>query len=578
MELKVTQEPLENCQVQVTVEVEQKRVDQELKKAARKIANQYQFPGFRKGKAPYSRVVQMAGKEALYAEFVDNLGQEVYKQVMEDEEIEPYATVTLTDVQYDPLRYVLAVPTEPEIDLGDYRSLRVAEDVLAVTDEQVEERLIKYQEEYADWQDVSRPSEYGDNIRISVYSVLTEPDEGEEETIFLDEEDWEVTPDQENPTDPPGFDEALLGLQVGDEKECILSWPEDSQSIYAGRSANFKINVLSVRSYENAELNDDLAQMIGPEFDTVTDLSQSVRETLEEEAKTAADQAYLGRSIEAIMEQSSLNYPPAVIEDQLNSMMTEYENQIKQYGIQDIDAYLDNIGQTREQLREEQREAATQIAERNLIISEIIQQEGLTAEDEDIDRQIKIMLGEDPDADEAEATEPDSDVDGMSEVADDAEGASASDEIEGGDENEGASIVEPNSDESEEVSQAAQQRDMMFQMFREGPGRAMIMSQVLTEKAHERLVAIAKGEELPEPTPLSAKEDESDSDESTSDNNDTIPGEIVVEQGEVDASDSTSQDIASDDASGTGRENLADVATSGTSIVDAVSETDSATS
>ena len=127
MALKVTKELKENRQLAMTVEVDQERVNQEMRKAARKVGNQYRIPGFRKGKAPYNIILQYVGQEALYQEFVEDLGQEMYKAAIEQEEIEPYATASLDDVQFEPLRYTLTVPLDPEIELGDYRGLRIEE-------------------------------------------------------------------------------------------------------------------------------------------------------------------------------------------------------------------------------------------------------------------------------------------------------------------------------------------------------------------------------------------------------------------------------------------------------------------
>ena len=111
-----------------------------------------------------------------------------------------------------------------------------------------------YRKEYAGWQETERPSEYGDMMNIDVKSVIA-ADEGsdEEEIVVLEETDWDVTPDEENPMEPAGFDEALLGMTPGEEKEFSLAWPEESQSIYAGKTADFSVKLNSNQSYEKPE-------------------------------------------------------------------------------------------------------------------------------------------------------------------------------------------------------------------------------------------------------------------------------------------------------------------------------------
>src|SRR5262249_38456718 len=153
------------------------------------------------------------------------------------------ATATLEDFQLEPMTYKLLVPLDPEVQLGDYRSLRVPQDEVTINEADVDTRLESYREQQAGWQEVSRPSQYGDMMNIDVRSVIipAKGDPASEETVVLDETDWDVTPDQENPMEPPGFDEALLGLEPGAEKDFVLSWPADSQSVYAGQSAKFHV-------------------------------------------------------------------------------------------------------------------------------------------------------------------------------------------------------------------------------------------------------------------------------------------------------------------------------------------------
>lgn len=451
MALKVTQEPVEDRQLAVTVEVDQTRIDQELRKAARKVGRQYRIPGFRKGKAPYSVIVQQIGLPTLYNEFIDDLGQEVYKEAIEQESIEPYAMASLTDVEFEPVRYKLMIPLDPEIGLGSYRDLRVDKIEPTVDEDAFEERLNQYRGQHASWQNVDRPIEDGDLVTLDVRSVLTEPNEGDDETIVLDETDWEITLDENYPMDPPGLDDQILGEKAGANKKFTLAWPEDSQSMYAGKSANFEITIKSAQSYEQAELTDELAQMIGPDFETADDLKKSIEESLLEEATAQAENEYMDRVLDALLEESTLVYPPVVIEDQINSMMGEMENQLRRAGIEDPQQYFQNSGMDLDDFRESQRPEATKIAERNLLLSEVITQEGIIAEDEDVEERISEIIGDSGDED-------------------------------------------------------SEQAESMAAMFREGQMRQMLESQILTTKAIDRLRDIAEGKKLPPPKPLSKDE------------------------------------------------------------------------
>ena len=448
MSFSVTTEAREDRQLAVTIQVDQERVERELRKAATKVAGQFRIPGFRKGKAPYNIIVQQYGLANLYNEFVENLGQELFQQAIVQEKIEPYAQSSLEDIQLEPLTYKLLVPLDPEVQLGDYHSLRIEEPTAAVDDALVESRLEQYREQYASWQEVQRPSEYGDMLTIDVKSVIAATEEGGEETVVLDETDWDVTLDQENPMEPPGFDEKLIGLSAGQTDQFVLGWPAEGQSMYAGKEATFTVTVKKVEAYKKPELNDDLAKLAGPDFETLEDLKTSIRSSAEAGEKNRLENEYVTSVLDAVVEMSTLNYPPVVIEDQIDSMMRDTEQRLRQMGIENFENFLRQSNQKIEDYRERLRPEASKIAVRNLVLSEIVKQDKLTVSDEEIEEQIKEMIG--GDADDAEA--------------------------------------------------AANVR-ALGDMLRQGAGRTMIVSQILTNKAIKRLLSIARGEPQVEETP-----------------------------------------------------------------------------
>ena len=139
--MKVTAERLENCQVELTIEVDEERVEQELRRAARRVSKRRRIPGFRPGRAPYDAVLRLFGKDALYQEALDDLGQAVFKEVMEKEGIEPFAQAELMDIQFEPMVLKMVVPVAPIIELGDYHQLRLPPPEVTVSDEDVEDAL-----------------------------------------------------------------------------------------------------------------------------------------------------------------------------------------------------------------------------------------------------------------------------------------------------------------------------------------------------------------------------------------------------------------------------------------------------
>lgn len=446
MSLTIRTEPMENRQLALKVEVPQERVEQELHKAARKLAGQYRIPGFRKGKAPYHLVVQYVGLPALFDEFIEKLGDEVYRTALEQEKIEPYAMASLDIDSLEPLTYSFTVPLEPEVHLGDYRSLRLEEEEPVVDEADVDARIEEIRSQHSAWTELNRPSQYGDTLTLDVKSVIVpaEGEEGDEDTVVLDESDWDVTLDRESPMDPPGLDDALLGMSPGEEKEVTLAWPEDSRSIYAGKQAVFHIKLHKIEALEKPELNDEFAQLVGPDYATLEDLKAGIRAGLIDDRKAEAEEAYLSKALDQLVEQSQMVYPPVVVEDQIDAMSSEFERQVRRYGFDNLESYLNQVEQTREQYRDSLREQAEITARRNLVISELYQKEGIEATDEEVEERIRAMFGD---------------------VGDEAA--------------EAASVY----------------RDIM----RTGSGRSILISQILQQKALERLLAIVRGEEIPEP-------------------------------------------------------------------------------
>ncbi len=498
MTLTVNTKPLESRQLAMTIEVAEERIDQEMRKAARKIAGQVRIPGFRKGRVPFHILLQFVGREAIIGEFVDDLGQEVYKEAIEQEGLEPYFVGSLDDVDMEEtVRFHLTVPLSPEVKLGEYRSLRVEEEEVEADEEAVQQRIQSILEQNSDYVEVDRPSQYGDLMTIDVRGVVLDAAGNETDTVVFDEEDWDVTPDEENPMEPAGLDVALQGLSAGEEKSFELAWPEDSPSMYAGSTVRFGVKVHKIQSYEAPpEMTDEIAQNVGPDFETAADLLESIRVTVTEEAQQRAANEFTQKVLEGLVGMSEIEYPPVAVELEIDRLVRNFDMQVRQMGLQGMEQFLEMTNQTIEEYRESLRERAEVSLRSELALGEFAQSESLEVSDEEFEEHIGNVAGPLP---------------------------------------EGA---------DEETVQAHAD---MLEMMRGENSRPMLDSDILKGKSIAMLLSIARGEEVPQAAAVEAADDEAADDEAAeadgSDSDEQPPESVDAEE---DASEAEGEEEAAD--------------------------------
>ena len=203
------------------------------------------IPGFRPGKAPDATVLRTFGREAVLSEIIDDLGEEVFKEALASENIEPFGQASLLDFKTDPIIFKLVIPLRPTVTLGDYRGIRVEAPVAKVgeadVDAVIEQARERPQQRSAA---VERPAEIGDTIVLDITGTVGE------DTI-MDNHDWELVLKGDSGW-LPGFDEAFVGLTAGEEKSFSLTYPEDSASRYKGQQAIFQAKVLAVKAQSHA--------------------------------------------------------------------------------------------------------------------------------------------------------------------------------------------------------------------------------------------------------------------------------------------------------------------------------------
>ena len=376
--LNVTTKSLENRQLAVTIEVDQGRTQQAMQRAARQIAKEVHIPGFRRGKAPYDVIVQRFGESTVRREAADLLAEDVVREALEQEGIDAYAPGELTNLVLDPITYTLTVPLNPTVDLGEYRSYRQEPKGIRVTKDEVQEALEKIREDNTVFESVERPATWDDGLALNLVAITddsTEVLKGNGLHMVL----------EAGSTDPvPGFAEAVLGVTPGEERTFRLTLPPDfPQEPYRGLEAEFSVSVDDVYNQIIPELDDDLARAVGA-FDSLEELEKGIRDQLGQAAQAEQDREYAGQVVEAIVEQAEVDFPPPMLEQELDRVVAEVERSITSQSRLSMDDFLRIQGQTKEEFREGLSDRAASRVTRALVLGEVVRLEGLEIEEDEI--------------------------------------------------------------------------------------------------------------------------------------------------------------------------------------------------
>jgi trigger factor len=383
--MKVTTERLENCQVNVIVEMDAADVDKQLRQTARTISRSYNVPGYRRGKAPYHAVVRIFGKEAIQQQMLEEYGQELYEQALEEVEFKPYEVGDLQDVEWDPFRMTILLPIEPEVDLGEYRAVRVPYEPNPVSEEDVQEQLEDLQHEQGQWVPVERPAAWEDEVVLDFEAKVGDK-------LIMSREGHELVLEDGAMMPMPGFHEEIVGLAPGETKTFTLIVPEgDVEEDLVGQEATISATLHTVREEDLPPLDDEFAQMVG-DYDTLDALRATIREGLESTAREQAESEYLDKVLDAMIESAAkLEYPPQAVDREINLTLSQMERSLAAQGIQ-LNTFLNMIGKTREAYREDIRPSAESRLRKRLVLKEIAQQEGLEADPEALEAQIERLV------------------------------------------------------------------------------------------------------------------------------------------------------------------------------------------
>ncbi len=378
-------EKLEKSQVALTVEVSAEEFEAAVEKAYQKTRKKINVPGFRPGKAPRKIIEGMYGAEVFFEEAINIAFPEAYEAAVKEQELQVvgYPSVEMVgECTREGFTFKAVAPVYPEVTLGAYKGLSAPKDEVKVSAADVDERLKELADRNTRLVSVEREAKEGDTAVIDFEGFLDgkpfDGGKGENHSLELGSHSF-----------VPGFEEQVIGMKAGDEKDIDITFPEDYHADLAGKAVVFKVKVHEVKEKDVPAMDDEFAKDVS-EFDTLKDLKADLKKKITEERQKAADRAFE----EALMEQVAANItadiPDAMIEAQCRQFLDNFKMQIAQQGIP-YDQYMKMTGMDEAKLLEDAKEPATRQVRMDLAMAAIIKAENLEATDEDVEAEFQKM-------------------------------------------------------------------------------------------------------------------------------------------------------------------------------------------
>ena len=375
-------------QATVVVEIDKELMESGVNKAYMKARKNIMIPGFRKGKAPRKMIESMYGAHVFYEDGLEEIFPQIYDFAIAGQDFKAIGRPTLKDMQISDDNIVtLTLTTEvyPEVTLGQYKGLEVEKAEAEVSDAQVQAELDRMAENVASTETVDRPAQMGDTVNIDFEGfdsgVPFDGGKGENHDLKLGSGSF-----------VPGFEEQLVGMSAGEEKDIDITFPEDYHKDLAGKAVVFHVKVNKVTVTMVPEQDDEFAKDVSS-FETLEELKADIRAKAIAEQEKQIQSAFETAAVEKAAENTTVDMPEALVERELDSQMERFAYQLQMSGYS-MEQYAKMMGGDVNTMRKAFRPTAEKQAKVSVTLEKIVEVEGITVSDEEIAAEIDSLAAQ----------------------------------------------------------------------------------------------------------------------------------------------------------------------------------------
>ena len=374
-------------EVKLTFNIEAEKFEEAMKKVYAKTAKYFNIPGFRKGKAPMQLVERQYGSAIFYEDAFNELVPDIYDEAIKDNKVEAVSKPNIDIVQMEKgkeLIFTATVETKPEVELGKYKGIEIKKIEYTTSDKDIEHELGHLAERNARLVTVEdRPVEKGD---IATIDFVGSVDGVEFEGGKAENHELEIGSN----TFIPGFEDQVIGIKIGEEKDIKVKFPEDYFSKdLAGKDAVFKVKVNAIQKKELPKIDDDFAKDVS-EFETLDELKNSIKEKLDTENANKVKYETEEEAIKTVCDNTKIDIPNGMIEMEIDAMVRDLETRLSYQGL-NLHQYVQMMGTTEENIRNNYKEQAEKSVKSRLVLEAIVKAEKIEVTPEEITDKIKEM-------------------------------------------------------------------------------------------------------------------------------------------------------------------------------------------